>query len=342
MHSLAEEERETRLYRQIETRLNDIEIDEHGMYKVGMNATDVKAVELLVRCLLSPKHSQKKLRLRFYSASIVFPEVMWDLANLEELIFDCPDDDIKEFIPPTINKLVGLKKLTVEDYSSETFPENVCLLEHLQELHMFRCDLGTLPSSFAFLRNLLELDLEHNSFNKFPEVICQLRNLRKLKLGANQLSSLPRSFANLRDLRFLDMSGNHFKEFPIVLCELLNLETLWMEMNQLSELPLAITKLVNLVYIHLAHNCLIRLPVFLGDLPNLKSVNRFESDRLRYLQQRKEIVRLTVIITGGFCAPNDTNPWTKFLVRGLYDPRLFLIIFDFAFEETSRKKFRAE
>ena len=48
------------------------------------------------------------------------------------------------------------------------------------------------------------------------------------------------------------------------------------------------------------------------------------------LQDRQEIVRLSAIITGGFFAPDDVNPWTQFLVRGLYDPRILLVVADFA------------
>jgi len=68
---------------------------------------------------------------------------------------------------------------------------------------------------------------------------------------------------------------------------------------------------------------------------------------LRFLQQRREIARLIAIITGGFVNPIETA-WAQFLVRGLYDPRLFIFIFDFAFdfklfdEEKSQKKCRRE
>ena len=55
------------------------------------------------------------------------------------------------------------------------------------------------------------------------------------------------------------------------------------------------------------------------------------SNFLYFLQQRREIARLSAIIGGGFCC-EESNAWTRFLVRGLYDPRLFIFIFDFAFD----------
>ena len=64
---------------------------------------------------------------------------------------------------------------------------------------------------------------------------------------------------------------------------------------------------------------------------------------LRFLQQRCVIPRLTDIIAAGFCCEQHVD-WARFLFQGLYDPRLFIFIFDFAFdfalfdEEEPRKR----
>lgn len=62
-----------------------------------------------------------------------------------------------------------------------------------------------------------------------------------------------------------------------------------------------------------------------------------------YLQERCAIPRLLNIIASGFFC-DQTTPWTHFMFQGIYDPRLFIFIFDFAldFEETSQKKCRLE
>jgi hypothetical protein len=72
------------------------------------------------------------------------------------------------------------------------------------------------------------------------------------------------------------------------------------------------------------------------------------SVRLRlFLQQRCVIPRLTDIIAAGFCCSQHID-WAHFLFQGLYDPRLFIFIFDFAFdfalfdEEEPQKKLRLE
>jgi hypothetical protein len=62
---------------------------------------------------------------------------------------------------------------------------------------------------------------------------------------------------------------------------------------------------------------------------------------LSYFQAHRVIPRLSVIIASGFANRADT-PWTDFLVRGLYDPRLFLFIFDFVFDLFIRKRGRFE
>ena len=67
------------------------------------------------------------------------------------------------------------------------------------------------------------------------------------------------------------------------------------------------------------------------------------TEQLTFLQERRAIPRLLNIIASGFFC-EQTIPWTRFLFQGIYDPRLFIFIFDFVldFEETSQKKFRAE
>ena len=62
---------------------------------------------------------------------------------------------------------------------------------------------------------------------------------------------------------------------------------------------------------------------------------------LRFLQQRREVARLSAIIGGGFCC-EESNAWTRFLVRGLYDPRLLIFIFDFAFDLSILESGRVE
>ena len=56
-----------------------------------------------------------------------------------------------------------------------------------------------------------------------------------------------------------------------------------------------------------------------------------DANLLQYLQQRREIARLSAIIAGGFFC-DESNAWNGFLTKGVYDPRLFIFIFDYAFD----------
>lgn len=285
------------------------------------------------------------------------PESMWELTNLEELRID--HNQLKG-IPSAIVNLTKLKRLFIGGNPFSVFPEAVCKLEQLELLSAYGCQLSALPVSFASLHHMMELELVSNTFERFPEVICELRNLRRLCLIGNKLSSLPSSIVNLRELRALNIAENNFKEFPQVVCELPNLERLTMWHNQLSGVPLAITKLVHLGYLDFDNNLFTSFPLFLGDFPLLSRLftsGRFNQSArfnlltrsnvgnplqgiqrkvpnyglLIFLKERRVIPRLSLIIASGFFC-DQTTYWPRFLFKGMYDPRLFIIIFDFAFD----------
>ena len=358
----------------LKARLGGLSEDENVQLRVStFHNVKIDQVDKLAKALARWINARWRLVLDLgYSELTSVPESVWELANLEELKID--QSQLKT-ISPGIVKLAALKKFRFSGNPLGGFPEDVCKLDQLETLHADFCRFSVLPSSFASLHNLLELHLGGNSFKQFPDVICELRNLRELCIHSNKLSSLPQSFANLRELTFLNISNNRFKDFPSVVCELPTLWRLSTWGNRLSELPLAITKLILLQYLHLQMNLFTSIPLFVGDLPQLSFfqfkgwfVQSFlflvltigadnplqgpqsglnDDDLLRFLQQRRVIPRLSAIIGGGFFC-EESNAWTQFLVRGLYDPRLFIFIFDFAFdfalfdEEKSQKKLRLE
>ena len=63
----------------------------------------------------------------------------------------------------------------------------------------------------------------------------------------------------------------------------------------------------------------------------LNHINSVEIQSHTHLQQRREIARLSAIIAGGFFC-DESNAWSGFLTKGVYDPRLFIFIFDYAFD----------
>jgi Leucine-rich repeat (LRR) protein len=76
--------------------------------------------------------------------------------------------------------------------------------------------LGTVPFSYNFLKNIESLYLEGNSLVEIPEQLflhCPL--LKYLDLRNNKLVYLPRSIGRLKGLRTLLLSGNKLKNLPL-------------------------------------------------------------------------------------------------------------------------------
>ncbi len=281
------------------------------------------------------------------------PAHVWEMKEIQWLEL-C--NNYLDTISPDIAKLCNLSAVDISRNPFKKFPDAVCLLHALKELCACACNLTALPSSFVSIIQLDHLRLDANEFEVFPEVICECKNLRYLSMANNKLAELPRSFAKLQNLFVLYLGDNKFKTFPKVVCEIEGLCRLALCDNQLTELPLAMTKLLNLTVLSLGGNDLPSIPLLLGDLPRLGYIlilgqrifhraSRYLDetyDVIGYLQQRKEIPRLSVIIASGFFC-DQTTPWARFLFQGVYDPRLFIFIFEFAMlEETAQKKLRLE
>lgn len=152
----------------------------------------------------------------------------------------------------------------------------------------------------------------------------------------------------------LDVSQNFITDLPAALCQLQQLEKLGMRANWLTEVPMPITKLVRLRQLDLSFNHFVSYPLLLGDLPRLVEFHgygkllsiisfshtntghalRGPCPPLIHLQKKRVIPRLSAIIASGFFCDQATS-WPQFLFQGVYDPRLFLFIFDFAFQERS-------
>ncbi|XP_030969921.1 receptor-like protein EIX1 [Quercus lobata] len=85
-------------------------------------------------------------------------------------------------------------------------------LPSLLELHLYSCELESLPLSLPFVNftSLSVLDLSDNQFNSsIPRWLFNLTSLTKLDLGGNALQgTIPYDFVNLRNIEDLYLSGN--------------------------------------------------------------------------------------------------------------------------------------
>ncbi|KAL0844304.1 hypothetical protein Bca101_017550 [Brassica carinata] len=162
----------------------------------------------------------------------------------------------------------------------------------LKELHLFNCELKSLPLSFSLSANLklLEvLDLSRNSFSSpIPNWLFDLTNLRKLYIQWVDLQGpISSGFKKFQHLETLDLSYNALsQEIPAVLGDLPQLKYLDLRANsfqgQIHRFLDAFSKNKenSLIYLVLGSNGLNgTLPESLGALRNLQildlSLNSF-------------------------------------------------------------------
>lgn len=131
--------------------------------------------------------------------------------------------------------------------------------------------------------------------------------------------------ANLPNLLRLVLSGCSLKSVPSEIGCLRRLTELDLTYNFIATVPQEIFWLPALRYLHLGHNCL--------DEPSLSikalTYRRISPGREKWTKRAS----LGESIASGLVeATVKQTPWTTFLCRGLYDPRLFLFIWAFAHE----------
>ena len=102
-------------------------------------------------------------------------------------------------------KILGLF-INDEKVEIGIFPQEICLLEFLEELELSNSSIEYIPNCIDNLRALRHLDLSFNRIKSIPESINNLRNLEYLKIDNNEI---PEKIA--LDLRW-NKNGEHFLE----------------------------------------------------------------------------------------------------------------------------------
>ena len=102
--------------------------------------------------------------------------------------------------------------------------------------------LESLPDEISLLQNLEELHCCSNKIAALPESIGSIQSLRLIKANNNMLISLPKSIGQLQSLKSLVLSDNILTSLPdeIGNCYL---ESLLLENNSLCRLPLSLALL---------------------------------------------------------------------------------------------------
>ena len=257
---------------------------------------------------------------------VYYPNIRGDYyKKVENLLEKVNIDDIREIeindnrLPKGLAKLSQLRKITMNGVKS--FPADLALLPHLEELHLrrgayyllaetfpFTLALPNLKhlelqkeyydnmtaDSFALLENLEYLSLDGTCLGSFPEKILALKNLKYLYMNATEFDALPEGIEKLALLEELSLNNNGLKKLPKNLGVLKHLKKLTLNVNKLKSLPDSLTQLPELYLLEANNNNLTKLPAAMGNLKQLK-VLRMQKNKLTALPDN--IVGCTALTT---------------------------------------------
>lgn len=128
-----------------------------------------------------------------------FPEIKAKTSRLVEL--DLRGLGIIE-IPPSIQQLDALTKLSLDDCEHLASLEGLCELKKLKIISIKNCkNLKSLPEKLEGLISLKYLNLQNSHFGFFPESFSQLTSLQYLDIiDCQNPYELPKLPANIREL----------------------------------------------------------------------------------------------------------------------------------------------
>jgi hypothetical protein len=285
----------------------------------------------------------------FLAADLQIPDSLCKLLGLRSLcIRGCYG--VIHF-PAQFSKLPNFRALTLMNaQSTKEVPVEIFDFTRLNYLSLTgRPQSNTLPSKIGNLVNLqklvLELALEH-----LPEGIRHLKLLTSLFLRNNRLEDLPSWIGELKLLDTLILRENRLYELPAEICECESLTCLNVRDNRLRSLPYRMGDLKKLRLLDLGYNVQLgRLPITLGrvvskheydpvviltetritetktcwrDGPIYVEGISIDADIERHLRMNGSLE--SAILCGLADWKTVDSPWSRFLCRGLYDPRLFL------------------
>jgi Leucine-rich repeat (LRR) protein len=98
------------------------------------------------------------------------------------------------------------------------FPNQICNLRYLEELHLVNQNIGELPDGLIKLKKLKILNLSNNHITSLPENFEFMRNLEYIDLHVDEkekeIFQIPDSLKNLHNLKILDLRGKVTKILP--------------------------------------------------------------------------------------------------------------------------------
>ena len=178
-------------------------------------------------------------------------------------------------IPPGIESLGNLRKLSLRGNPLKSLPSSIGEFSQLQWLDLAETGLTALPSEIEALKSLRTLYLSDNPIKVLHPSIGGLSALHYLNLDRNRLASLPVEIGKLSELRWLRLNANQLSTVADEVGQLSNLKRLYLRSNKLQDLPKGLVQLDALTDLSLSNNQFERLP---GVVTQLKHLERLDLD----------------------------------------------------------------
>ena len=232
--------------------------------------------------------------LNLYGANISeLPHNLFKLINLKKL--DLRFSKIEK-IPYEIKGLRNLRILDVRftNVRNEDFT-NMCNVESLEELYLWRTQISEVPSEIQKLKNLTILYLGGTSIREIPIGLCKLNKLTTLGLRETRIIDLPDEFEELVGLKYLYMGKNPLIKIPDVIYKLKKLEVLHLGYNKISEISDEIQNMKSLKTLYLNDTHLKELPEAIYTLHSLIELNLLGSKLETLSPSIKNLTKLNVL-----------------------------------------------
>jgi len=117
-----------------------------------------------------------------------------------------------------------VKKLNLSFNKLRRLPDNIGVLQCLEEFNLSNNNLSTLPKSFSQLKRLVKLNLTNNNFAQLFEELSYLNNILELDLSHNLFINFPSSVLKLQSLKKLVFSYNALSHLAVFQPSLTNMD----------------------------------------------------------------------------------------------------------------------
>lgn len=195
-----------------------------------------------------------------------------EAATFERLSLDLDGYGLTR-VPPTIEKLKSLRRLSLDSNRLTSLPPEIETLSKLRHLSINKNFLTHLPDQIFGLSSLVVLSVAENKLKGIPAEIGKLTRLEGLFAGGNEIDGLPSEIGDVSRLERLSLRRNRLTQIPNGIAGLTRLLLLWLDYNAINDLPFEIGGLYRLQELRLRQNKLAKLPSSIEQLSALRELD---------------------------------------------------------------------